>query len=160
MSRVMCNEHHWVRCGEWMCYRYSPEDPIMPVVALEHNTVAKSRGCVLPLRLGATRVLVLKVPWGRKQYIHGGSLPWQVGQVYRSRCSLKKVGYVLPTDRYWILHRHVSGPYYWTGMVVPQRKKGVQGHSEKKQTDQDDVCRACTRHVQLKKFHRREPYFT
>ena len=59
-----------------MCYRYSPGDSIMPVVALEHNTVAKSRGCVLPLRLGATRVLVLKVPWGRKQYFHGGSLPW------------------------------------------------------------------------------------
>ena len=35
------------------------------------------------------------------------------------------VGYVLHTDRYWILHRHVSGPYYWTGMVVLEQKKGV-----------------------------------
>ena len=37
---------HCVRYVKFVCYRYSPGGPMLPVAALEQRRVVESRGCV------------------------------------------------------------------------------------------------------------------
>ena len=116
---------------------------------VEQIRAVDSRGCVCSFSGGVTRGLVLKTPQGDKQYFQGGSLPCKVGHVDMCRYTLEKGCVWLSTHLYWSLQKYVSGTYYCSSMVLPQRKKRSVGTLGKKQADRDDVGRAGTRHVQI-----------
>ena len=68
----------------------------------------------------------------------------------------KQAGYGLHTYGYWILHKYVSGTYYWTGMVVPYRKKGVQEHSGKNRQIETTYVGHVPDMSKFKQAHRKE----
>ena len=62
MTRVVCSVDKWVRCVKCGCYRYNPEDWMVPIVALEQIIMVERRGCVRLFSWRATLGLVLITP--------------------------------------------------------------------------------------------------